>query len=412
MNEHYSKQSQGNKSEFLFGVFVIWTFLLLCHLQDFFPFLAQARPVLISSLIMLLLFIIRSRGHGSGLSFNNTQIKLYAALICVMVMSIPFSYNILGAFMEIFTQYIKVIIFFYIFSKLVDSDKKIEKILFSSCLGVGLYSVFVLAQGRVTEGRLGSISTFDANDLSYFTLSFLPFNLIFLFGGNSMAKKLACLGNLIAGMLVILVTGSRGGIIAFSVVMFMLLMSKTRTIRFSHKIVFVALCLVAVLVGASKINFERYETIGTLDQDYNVSSESGRIAIWKTGLKLMLLHPLTGVGVSCFNEALSVDRHERGEPPKGKGPHSSLIQIGTETGVIGLILFVLMSFRAFKIFRRVEKEGRSEKLAKIGGMARVGLSGHFIAGMFIGQAYSIYWAFYIALSAVLYDLITRETNLS
>jgi hypothetical protein len=78
---------------------------------------------------------------------------------------------------------------------------------------------------------------------------------------------------------------------------------------------------------------------------------------------------------------------------------------------MGLILFALMSFKAFRIFGHVRKEARSQSLIKIGEMARVGFLGHLVSGMFLSQAYSIYWAFYIAISAVLWRFLETELSI-
>jgi O-antigen ligase len=223
-------------------------------------------------------------------------------------------------------------------------------------------------------------------------------------------KRLICIGNLAGGVILMLMTGSRGGIVGFLVVLFMLLVTKTHTIRMNYKLIFVGLCSVFVFLNASKINLERFETLLNLDEDYNVTGETGRLEIWKAGLRLMLNRPFTGVGVNCFPEAIGTVRDERGSIPVWQTAHNSLIQIGTETGIIGFLLFAVMSFKAFRIFGRMRKQGQSRELIKIGEMARIGFMGHFITAMFLSQAYSIYWGFYMALSAVLSSLMSEESK--
>lgn len=314
MNQYHNKQVQDTAPGFLFACFCVWAFILICRPQDIFTSLGAVRPALILGLILSLAFILRNPGPASPRYFSNSQVKLYAALVCMMIISVPFAYYRRGAFMELFTKDISAILFFFIFIKIVDSTKKLEMLLLTSSLGVGLYSIFALAQGfdYRNSNRLYFGGTFDPNDMVFFTLSFLPFNFIFLSRGNSLMKKLICLVNLVAGVVVILRTGSRGGFISFSIVMLMLLLTKTRTIKFSYKIIFVVLCLAAVSLNASKINFERYKSIRNVESDYNLSDEEGRLSVWKSGLKLMLFHPITGVGVNCFSEAIGRDRQERG----------------------------------------------------------------------------------------------------
>jgi O-antigen ligase len=168
-----------------------------------------------------------------------------------------------------------------------------------------------------------------------------------------------------------------------------------------------------VIVSQFPINTERFKTLLTIEEDYNVWDETGRMAIWKIGLRAMLANPLTGVGVGCFYNAVGLDREARGaETLKWQAAHNSVVQIGTETGVIGLTLFLLMSKNVLLVFRRVKKAEVPESLIKIGEMGLVGFAGMFIASLFLSQAYSMYWAFYVVLSAVASQLLAREQQLA
>ncbi len=403
MNQHNFEHMQSTKLGFLFGVFCVWTFVLLGRPQDIFTFLAPIRPALTLGIVMFLVFILMNRGSSRN-SFNNTQVKLYTAFICVMIISVPFAIYRRMAFMFFFTGYISAILFFFIFYKVVDSVKKLETILFIGCLGAGIYSISALIEGHWFQ-RLWFGRMFDPNDLVFFTLSFLPLNFVFLSKDNPLLKRLVCMSNLVFGVLLILMTGSRGGIVAFGAAILMLLLTKSHTIKLSYKAMIVVLCLAALYYASARIGLERYEGFADIREDYNVTDETGRLHVWERALKIMLRHPFTGVGLNCFMEAIGTDRKEQGLIPIWQAPHNSLIQIGTETGIIGLILFALMSFKAFRIFGQVKAKTHPEKLVKISEMARVGFVGHFTAGMFLSGAYSVYWALYIVLSAILSHLI-------
>jgi len=144
-------------------------------------------------------------------------------------------------------------------------------------------------------------------------------------------------------------------------------------------------------------------------QDYNVYDETGRIAIWTIGMRNMLANPLTGVGVGCFPESVGRDRVRRGaESLRWQTAHNSVVQIGTETGILGMALFLLMSLNVFRIFYRVRKGTYSDKLIRVAEVGRVGFLGLFAAGFFLSQAYSFYWAFYIVLSATVNQLSSKE----
>jgi O-antigen ligase len=339
--------------------------------------------------------------------FEEQQVQLYTALILVMIMGIPFSLYRGLSFKIIFTEYINVILFFFIFFKVVDSVKKVEKILLIACLGSGLYSAFAFATQDYRHGRLYFGSMFDPNDLAFFAVSFLPLNLFFISRDRPKWVRMACLSSFAAGLMLILTSASRGGLLALVAVAALLLFSKSRVLSLKAKIVF-SVFFMAILLTAP-INLERYKTILEFKEDYNVWDETGRIGIWKIGMRAMLENPITGTGVGTFSEAVGRDRARRNtEVRTWQAPHNMAVQIGTETGMIGLALFLLMSLNVFRIFGKVHGNSATQGLIRMSEMGKVGFFGLFVSGMFLSQAYSFYWAFYVVLSAAVNRVYLKE----
>jgi O-antigen ligase len=409
MNQHRQPVVSEKKVPFLFPLFYLWTFVLLGRPQDYLIILASLRPALVLGILTLVAFFISySRVTSEGV-FGDTQTKLFFALTCLMVIEIPFSIYPRGSFMAVFKDYSMVVLFFYMFFIMVNSVEKVLTLLLVGCLSTGLYSVFALISGGPLGQRLQFGGVFDPNDLSFFTLSFLPFNLLFVRRGVSFWKKIACTVSFVASVIVILQSGSRGGLLGLLAAFLVLFVTRTHTVRFSTKGLLMVLCAILVMFNFSKIDISRYKSITNIQGDYNVYDETGRIAIWKIGMKAMLASPLTGVGPGCFNEAVGRDRKQRGlVSQRWQAPHNMLVQIGTETGVIGLFLFLLMSLNVFRSFGRAKKKSASEDIIRVGEMGRIGFLGHFISAMFLSHAYSFYWAFYIVLSAVVNQLLVHE----
>jgi O-antigen ligase len=70
---------------------------------------------------------------------------------------------------------------------------------------------------------------------------------------------------------------------------------------------------------------------------------TGRVNIWKVGLNMFLDHPMLGVGIGNFPDAYYYYAPNYYWASKEmNGSHSDLINIGTELGLIGLILFLGM----------------------------------------------------------------------
>lgn len=398
MLEYKSLKEPQQNSWLLLTCFSVWSFIILCRPQDYITFLGYIRPGMTLGIITLILWVLFSNKNIEYIADN--QIRLYKYMIIVLVMSVPFSYYPGASLNDLFI-YCPVILFVFLFNKLVNTISQMRNMLFVYCIGIGMYGIAILINGSIAEGRISFGTMFDPNDLAFYVLSFICLNFIFTTANNKTYIRTISTINIITGLLIIIKTGSRGGLIALLTVIAYLLFTKSYVLRTT----FITKCAV-LIVAILSLQFidinERYKTILDVQDDYNSKGEEGRIAIWKSGMKQMLTHPFTGVGFNRFPEGIGRDRDIRGlDSAKWQTAHNSLIQIGTETGVLGFILFGVLSYNAFTIFARIAKKSKNEELAKIGAIAKVGFIGHFISAMFLSQAYSVYWAFYIVFSAIL-----------
>jgi len=330
-------------------------------------------------------------------------------LIIIMIIGVPFSYYKSASLKDVFNYASVSIMFFLLFYQLANTIEKLRSLLFAYCCGAAIYAIYILKFGSFLEERISFGSMFDPNDIAFFIINFLTFNLIFINKENTGLKRIIGITNVILGLTVILKTGSRGGFVACIAVFAYLAFVKTRTVNMSFfkKAIIITIAFISLL--PLTMNTERYKTILDVQSDYNVTDETGRIAIWKIGMRMMISNPFTGVGMNRFNEGVGRDREQRGLPSaKWQAPHNSMVQIGAETGVLGLLLFCLMSYKVFNITGQAIRKSRSEELIRISEMARAGFLGHLVCAMFLGQAYSVYWIFYIVLSAELHRMLQME----
>lgn len=390
------------------AVFCIWTVFVLCRPQDYLTFLGPLRPSLTLGLMSLILYFLLN--NQVGVKPANRQVVLYKYLIVTFLVSIPLSYYPRLSLQDMF-NYSSTILLFYLFYQQVNSIKKLNLLIFFCCLGASVYALYALKAGVYEADRLTFGSMFDSNDLAYFLVSFLAFNFLFLSKESPSYVRLISAVNIVISCLVILKSGSRGNLIAMVLVISYLLFFKNRTISISLPVK-VALAVGMILsVQFANINSERYLTMMNVKNDYNLTDETGRISIWKTGMKLMMTHPFTGVGFNRFPEGVGRDRESRGlDSARWQTAHNSLVQIGAETGIVGFLLFCMLSFNAFRIFGQVAARSKVDAVARFGEMAKAGFMGHFVSAMFLSQAYSVYWPFYIVLSALLQHMLDKEAE--
>jgi O-antigen ligase len=105
-------------------------------------------------------------------------------------------------------------------------------------------------------------------------------------------RKALALCAVVSGVLFGLYTGSRGGFLGFlgfAVLFFLLRMGPVKKL---HKGMMLIVLTLAISLNADKINFERYIGITDLSEDYNLSNEFGRKAIWEKGVDIFFEYPL------------------------------------------------------------------------------------------------------------------------
>ncbi len=80
-----------------------------------------------------------------------------------------------------------------------------------------------------------------------------------------------------------------------------------------------------------------------------------RLDYWKAGLKMIESHPFLGVGY--YNFAPVYAAHDRAHLWHGKAqlPHNIFIQVGTDAGLIGLGIFVMLIYRNLKVAREIRR---------------------------------------------------------
>ena len=94
---------------------------------------------------------------------------------------------------------------------------------------------------------------------------------------------------------------------------------------------------------------------------------SGRLDIWHASTEMIAAHPINGVGVRGFRYAYPhyapandhfVVAEACGDGEGACHPHQLILEILTETGAIGLLLWLAATFLAFRAWRRVGSGAR------------------------------------------------------
>lgn len=192
----------------------------------------------------------------------------------------------------------------------------------------------------------------------------------------------------ITAMMVILGASSRGGQLALVA---QLIVMNYKTI-FKPKI-FISCALALVLLWTflpdqQKERFQRMGEDGTSQQ---------RLLYWENGIEMIKEHPALGVGY--FNFRLYFERYYPEDVilRRSQLPHNIFIQVGTDTGIIGLLIFFLIIVVALRKGRNFHAEGCENKQKGIGDFANLALIGFVVAGQFVTVTYYPFLWIHLAL---------------
>jgi O-antigen ligase len=130
---------------------------------------------------------------------------------------------------------------------------------------------------------------------------------------------------------------------------------------------FILALLVTTTLGVSYRNSERSGLTGLLVR--NTVSER-RLELWSDAIHLMMSHPTTGVGPGRFQAVSRVARSD----PDARWAHNELLQMGAETGVVGLLLTLTL---LLWLFVRIWTEANASSwLAALGAGALAAIGIH------------------------------------
>lgn len=392
-----------------FALFSLWTFILIGRPQDLFIDLAVLRPAFVLGVLTLVFVSLGSMQAMFNSISKSPEARAYLIYLGVMIAGIPFAYHRGVAFDYIFTFYLMNILFFVVFVTVVDSLGKLKKILSVISFCTFFYGVFGLINGSFSGGRFTIYGgMFDPNDVAYVLVTLIPLSLFSIIRREGGIKKLLAFAGVGTSLVVILLTGSRAGLLSLGIMLAALLFADVGAVKTHYKIGLLIGIVTIAAFNFDKINVERYLTLTNMEQDYNVTSETGRLEVWKQGIELFLANPLTGVGVRCFPMAIGYLRADASAIPEWQAAHNSYLQVAVETGLIGFVVFIsliAMCIRTASRCQRIRLTNSADidwdEFRALAGLVQLSLIGHLICAFFLSQGYSVLFTLFFALSAVM-----------
>lgn len=304
------------------------------------------------------------------------------------------------------------LVIYFIFTSLVVTRERyiICICIFLLCsfkLSFGLAKIWALRGFAYTSwGLTGPPGYFqNSGELAIQMLVYLPVAVAFLAGKRpyiSRFGKIVLMLMPITAGLTIIGSSSRGGQIAFAVQILLFLHMK-KLLRPKHLVLIAIFASLAISL-LPREQLDRFSSIG----DDKTSQQ--RILYWKHGIDMISERPLLGVGYFNFSRYYAEHYPEDMLYEKAELPHNIFIQIATDCGFVGLVVFscmVIYSFRVYRSAQLIEESNSSDiRYLKMHAVAlKYALIGYLVAGQFVTVTYyPFFWinlAFTTSLSLLL-----------
>ncbi|MHB1515659.1 MAG: O-antigen ligase family protein [Acidiferrobacteraceae bacterium] len=323
--------------------------------------------------------------------FRNPLMRPYLWLLLLATVTFPFSIWHANS-LHFLEDYYKdaVLAFLIIVTTRTESD--LRHVIWAFVVNTVILVVVLFKYGDMGVGsvRLGK------NEIAMTAVMAFGLALPMETTGIRTLLKWGIIGTLVAG---VLHSASRGSYIGIAAVAAVYLYR-----RLGQKILVTLIASMAVAyVGYLLLPAGPRATLDTLvhlKHDYDFTSPSGRIAIWRYGLHIIAAHPLFGVGIGNFPMAEGLLHPNGGE---WMDAHNAALQIAAEIGIPALIAFLLLLARMWHTSLRIATEG-SGAVAQAGNAVFLGTAAYIVTGFFLSQGLSAILYVLVAIAICLYRI--------
>ena len=379
-----------------------------------FPFMATYRVAFIVAILTLMLTILY-RGYVPK-AFQN---KLFVMLLIIATIStLTSKYS--GKSGENLSLLFKEIVLYFLIIIIVNSKNKIIKLFYIILTYVSVTSIFTLIFAKLGQYQPGYknpyrlVSYFGGigdgpNQFGSLLLAVLPLPVVLMEGEKSWPKRIL-LGIILASFLLCITrTRSRGAFIGL-IVVFLLILWEYRKQRW-----IIALMFLVTVFTFFHTHSGYWERINTLKAEETIKEE-GRFKQIQYAIDLIKFHPLTGVGIGNFIQAKS---DILGMNPEEKltyhVAHNAYLEVGAETGIVGMMVFILLILTSIIDCHSTEKYLRDRDglylFYKMSKGVRLGFIGFAVSIFFLSEQYNAILYQWIALIVALKTLANSQKSL-
>jgi O-antigen ligase len=364
--------------------------LFVGRVQDLHPATTSLPLAKLLLPLGVLLFFLDRRHLLRMQAITSTHGKTFLFFFFAVALSVPFSILRSGALPKLIDMLVGTLPYVIVLATAALTPREMRRYMLALVVTIVIIALALLGGlGVNLEGRQTVSTMYDPNDLAHVAVTVLPMAVFALRERGLLWKALGA-GACASILAIIGMTASRGGLLGFATVVLVLLVRRG-TMKARYKLLVVP-ALLSGLAFAPDTLWNRLAVLGSED-DYNVTSESGRKEIWTRGVKIFAGRPITGVGVHQYWVADGKFPGRGWQDLSWHTAHNSVLQVAVELGLVGFIPWVMLfwlTFVASRRARRLQQRGMiDQSYADVGDALTLSIIGFFASGMFLSAGYSM-----------------------
>lgn len=386
-------------SRFACRVGALLIFLTISRFHSYVRPLAVIRLPLLLIVVSVLLLLAQSPAWRPRELARHWIGRMIALMYVIAVAGVPFALNRGLAFASVFTGWLPTLAIGTIAFAMARTRQGAFLVARTIAVAGVTTAALALIKGKTDySGRLSGAFTYDPNDLALIVVLTIPL-IVWWAVEPENKRRLLILGTLPILLIALLRTGSRGGLLALAAtVMGFLIISRSGAsprLRKGSLMAVAGVILAIPLMPGTLI--DRMLALINYEEDYNATSESGRLQVWRRGMGYAFTHPITGVGIANFQVAegtisdVLIGR-DADKGVKWSVAHNSFVHIAAELGLIAGATFLLLLIRTIRGLLRHSSTQRRLPNARAPDLLRpllaISFVGFAVGGFFLSMAYA------------------------
>lgn len=299
---------------------------------------------------------------------------------------------------------------------LANTKVKIQSLLWVFILSLGYYGttrgLYTIASGGA-PGLTGPAATIikDNNHLAVAIASAIPLSYYLIRTSLDIRARLLALSVSALGIVAVIGTNSRGGLISLGVLGIGFFMRSKQKL---FSVILAGVVTVGVLLFMPPSWFSRMDTISSADKD---SSFMGRVEAWEVAYRIGLQYPLLGIGAQLhylpeYNFRVVPIVTVSGEPYQKRATHNAYLEILAGNGFPALGAFLAMMATTYFWSNKIIKLTKDVPLLfwanELASMLQLSLLVFAVGAMALSMEYWFGFWLTMALTVNLREIVLRD----